>query len=443
VRKSSLIGHALEAFDLTRVRETPADQTLHAFFRQRHYLGSKDRRFIADTVYSMIRDERSLGYFAEQVLSPITAGRPVQPLALYLVLASRIHIQSHDGIVEDVAEIREGGRELHDLTVEAFLTRVSSIDPPLSVIRDPITRLAVTYSIPEFAVSRWLSIFGEGECTAFCAALNTPSLPSLRVNLLRASVATCRSALAAEGVDADPGRISPEGLILRKRVNAKSLAPFREGLFELQDEGSQLISHLVSPLPGETIADVCAGGGGKSLHMAALMNDKGQIYAADINAGRLKKSAERTVRAGVTIIKALETGLAGLSGSCDRVLVDAPCSGSGTWRRNPWLKRLSTPDSVAEYAANQRTILRDASALVQPGGRLVYATCSLFADENERVVENFLDGNNSFRLLNASEILHAQGIAGTVGDMFLRLSPHHHGTDGFFAAAMERSLPVR
>jgi 16S rRNA (cytosine967-C5)-methyltransferase len=337
-----------------------------------------------------------------------------------------------------VADLQVDGKLL-DIPLEGFLSAVNAVPSPLTAISDPVLRLAIGYSMPEFAVRHWIKRIGESECGRLCAALNTSAPISIRVNLIRCSVDHCRSALAGEGVGAESGRIAPEALILQKRVSIQALQSFRDGLFEMQDEGSQLIAHLVAPVPGEVIADACAGGGGKSLHMAALMKNEGVIFASDLSSQRLRQAVQRAGRSGVTILKTCETDMGQLAGKCDRVLVDAPCSGSGTFRRNPWMKALVSPQQVAEYSAMQHEILKAKAGLVRTGGRLVYATCSLFAEENEETVERFLDTNRDFRLLNAGEVLAARGIHLDGRSDFLTVAPHREGTDGFFAAAMERT----
>ena len=441
MRKSSLIGHVVESFDLIHSRNNPADETLRSFFRDRRYLGSNDRRFIAESIYGMIREERSLRYISEHALASmprLSEELPVPSILLYVVFAARVLSQPPSEVLGDVQDLREYGKQ-PALNKKEFLAAVTSVSSPLSAIEDPATRLAIAYSMPDFAVSEWIERYGTEECGELCAALNNPAPSAIRANLLCGPVSACRSALAAEGISTVEGRISPEALILPKRLSLQSLRSFRDGLFEMQDEGSQLISHLVSPLPGETVLDACAGGGGKSLHMAALMENRGTILASDIDPRRLRQAGLRAGRARVKIIKPLEAGPVKTPGGCDRVLVDAPCSGSGTWRRNPWAKRLTTSQLVADYSARQRTILQDHSNSVRDGGRLIYATCSLFTGENEDIVEWFLERNPDFRLVNATEILRLRGIDTTGIGEFLSLAPHRHGTDGFFAAVMERS----
>jgi 16S rRNA (cytosine967-C5)-methyltransferase len=223
-------------------------------------------------------------------------------------------------------------------------------------------------------------------------------------------------------------------------INRHSL--FRDGLVEVQDEGSQLLAWLLAPRRGEMIADYCAGAGGKTLALAMLMRGTGRIYAMDVSARRLAALGARAARAGITNVHSValsgdrDPRVKRLAGKLDRVLVDAPCSGFGTLRRNPDLKWRQGPQAVAELVQKQRAILRAASVLVKPGGRLVYATCSILKEENEAIADDFAAAHPQFTPLSCDELLAAQRIPLRTGDR-LRLWPHVHGTDGFFAAAFE------
>jgi 16S rRNA (cytosine967-C5)-methyltransferase len=213
---------------------------------------------------------------------------------------------------------------------------------------------------------------------------------------------------------------------------------FADGLIEVQDEGSQLLAWLVAPRRGEMIADYCAGAGGKTLALGMLMRGTGRIYAMDISAKRLAALAPRAARAGITNVHTLVLGeddarARRLAGKLDRVLVDAPCSGFGTLRRNPDLKWRHGPDAIAELAAKQRAILRSAARLVKPGGRLVYATCSILQEENDAIADDFLHENAEFRPFSCAEAFAAARIPLDTGER-LRLLPHLQGMDGFYAA---------
>jgi 16S rRNA (cytosine967-C5)-methyltransferase len=235
---------------------------------------------------------------------------------------------------------------------------------------------------------------------------------------------------------------------------------FQEGMFEVQDEGSQLVTLLMGPRRGQTVVDFCAGAGGKTLQLAAALRNTGQVYAFDVSAGRLAKLKPRLVRSGLTNVQPMvlaherDERLDRLAGKADRVLVDAPCSGLGTLRRNPDLKWRQQPALVEELIAKQRAILQAAARLVRPGGHLIYVTCSLLPEENEAVLEAFLAQDSRFSLLDPWPSLFKSGVpeqiprweiptADALVDRFsptvLRLAPHVHGTDGFFAAVLARN----
>jgi 16S rRNA (cytosine967-C5)-methyltransferase len=258
-------------------------------------------------------------------------------------------------------------------------------------------------------------------------ALLEPAPLDLRVNLLKATREEARAALAAEGLDATPTPHSPWGLRLEGRRQITTGPAFRAGLVEIQDEGSQLVAALVDARPGQRVADLCAGAGGKTLALAMTMQNRGQLIACDVSAARLDGAVRRLRRAGVHNVERhlLEPGdkwIKRRANGFDRVLVDAPCTGTGTWRRNPDARLRLTEVDLAELLPKQAALLDQAAILVRTGGRLVYATCSLLAEENEAQVTAFLARCPSFAL---------------VGDP-LSLSPARHGTDGFFAAVLER-----
>ncbi len=230
---------------------------------------------------------------------------------------------------------------------------------------------------------------------------------------------------------------------MASRLNISKHVLFTEGKIEVQDEGSQLLSYLVAPKRGMMVADMCAGAGGKTLAMGALMRNTGRLYAFDVSEKRLHSLGQRLKRSGLSNLNAQSISsendpkLKRLNGKFDRVLVDAPCSGLGTLRRNPDLKWRQTPQDVAELNVKQANILARAARLTKEGGRLIYATCSLLSDENERIAESFLAAHPDFKLLNAAEILRQQQIDLDTGD-YLKLLPHLHQTDGFFAAVFEK-----
>jgi 16S rRNA (cytosine967-C5)-methyltransferase len=298
----------------------------------------------------------------------------------------------------------------------------------LFIVREPATtadQLALQYSFPDQPVREWVERFGQPETERLLSALNTEAPLSIRVNTLRCTVHDCAARLKSEGVLAEPGILSPFALRLPARVQLESLPLYREGWFEVQDEGSQLLSLLLRPEAGARVIDACAGAGGKTM--------------------KLKNLRDRAIRAGVKMSDIIEArhddpALERLHGKGDGVLVDAPCSGLGTVRRNPWLKSVWGGERETSRAALQRDILRHAAMMVRPGGRLVYSTCTLLRSENEDVVEEFLRERDDFSPASSSEILKGWGIGLEQESHYLTLWPHRTGTDGFFAAVMHRAV---
>jgi 16S rRNA (cytosine967-C5)-methyltransferase len=268
----------------------------------------------------------------------------------------------------------------------------------------------------------------------------------LRVNLLKADRKTARHALAAEGVATEPTPLSPVGLRLDKRAPLSGLAAFRDGLFDVQDEGSQIAALMAGARPGMRVVDFCAGAGGKTLALAAGMANRGKLVACDVSADRLERAGRRLRRAGVGNVerRALSSEhdkwVRRHAGGFDRVVVDAPCLGTGTWRRNPDAKWRSQPNDLSELIERQQQILRSAARLVRPGGRLVYVTCSLLREEDEAQAEAFLAAEPGFALMPASSVWRETiGGVSPGGDRYLFLTPARHGTDGFFVAVFERN----
>src|SRR6185436_12896724 len=250
--------------------------------------------------------------------------------------------------------------------------------------------------------------------------------------------------LAASGITGAPTPYSPVGIRVQGRPPINRHVLFESGAVEVQDEGSQLLGYLVAPRRSDLVVDFCAGAGGKSLMLGALMRSRGRIHAFDTSAARLTRLKPRLKRSGLSnlhphvIASENDLRVKRLAGKADRVLVDAPCSGLGTLRRNPDLKWRQTPRSVAELSRKQAAILRAAASLLKPGGRLAYATCSPLPEENEEIVTQFLREHGEFALLHCGELLEQQGIGIDTGE-YLRLWPHVHGTDGFFATVIEKS----
>jgi 16S rRNA (cytosine967-C5)-methyltransferase len=264
----------------------------------------------------------------------------------------------------------------------------------------------------------------------------------LRANTLKTGREELQALLAQEGFPCEPTPWSPSGLRRAERAPLFRTRAFRDGLFEVQDEGSQLLALLLEPRRQEMVVDFCAGAGGKTLHLGALMANTGTLYAFDTSARRLERLKPRLARAGLDTVRMVviaherDERVRRLAGKIDRVLVDAPCSGTGTLRRNPDIKW--RPMDLVALADAQARILAAAATLVKPGGRLVYATCSLLREENEAIVEGFLAATPGFAVMPAGEALARRHLTLAADGDFLRLLPHRHNTDGFFAAILAR-----
>ncbi|HTY98800.1 MAG TPA: RsmB/NOP family class I SAM-dependent RNA methyltransferase [Rhodocyclaceae bacterium] len=391
----------------------PADATLSAFFKAQR-TGSRERAFIAETAYAVLRRKRWLTRLAGEQATP-----------RQLVLASLTRIA---GVSQRQLEGALGEGEAAWL--QALRTQ-----------SEPELKVAEKADFPDWLVE-CLNL-PEADLLALARGLNHSAPLDLRVNSLKATPEEVTAALAKDGIEAEPCRYSPLGLRLKGKPNLARHPLYLEGKIEVQDEGSQLLGYLLAPKRGEMVVDFCAGAGGKTLALGALMRSSGRLYAFDVAEKRLAKLKPRVARAGLSNVHPVciagenDTRVKRLAGKIDRVLVDAPCSGLGTLRRNPDLKWRQSPESVAELTRKQADILAGAARLVKLGGRLVYATCSLLPEENEAIVDAFLAAHAGFARISAGEVLAKQGIA-LAGGEDLHLLPHVHATDGFYAAVMER-----
>ena len=428
MNRSSLIGHLLELLGEVDQRKGPADRTTGEFFRARKYLGSHDRRFIADALYAIIRHRRRAEALLERYVAthPADAGLDAPRVRyLPLVAAAGVMLASGDGSPFDVPPSL-WTTQFPRISLDAFLEAVRA-DRDLAFVHETdAVRLGVQYSFQDWMTGEWLARLGARAVETLLASLNEPAGVALRVNLLKGTRDECRDRLGREGVDTEISTHVPAGLRARKRFAALSLQSFRDGWFELQDEGSQLVGLTAAPAPGMTVLDACAGAGGKTLHMADLMENRGKIIAADTEPRRLGELQERAFRAGVSIVETAPPGGYGEL-AADVVLVDAPCSGIGTVRRSPWLKWSIAEEEIPRHASRQLQLLMANSAYVKPGGRLIYSTCSLFREENEEVVDRFLASVPGFEP------------SGRPPEGAVTLWPHLHGTDGFFIASFRRS----
>ena len=443
MKTASLIGHVVEVLDFVLAGRRPADAVVREFFRARHYLGSSDRRFIAERTFDILRHHRLLTLRCRRVLE-VLPGAPVTPVLPTVMLVAAHEVTCAGGksneLESDIGPL--WGASVRETDCALFIAALACVELPAEILRDGMRMIAVRHSMPDFVVAEWLERFGAEETEALCAASNGNPPVSIRANALKGGVGECREALAKEGIDAVPGTLSPVALVFPKRINAQGLRSFRQGLFEMQDEGSQILSMLLEVRPGMTVLDACAGAGGKSLHIAAMMENRGKIIALDVDAKKLENLLVRSRRAGVTIAVeevVAEEAVFRAVPPADAVLIDAPCSGVGTFRRNPGAKLLCTEEYSISLSRRQSGLLERYAPSVRSGGRLVYSTCTLLRRENQEVVGEFLSLHPDFSLLSAGDILLRQEVSCPGQETYLELFPHRTGTDGYFAAVMVRS----
>jgi 16S rRNA (cytosine967-C5)-methyltransferase len=318
-----------------------------------------------------------------------------------------------------------------------WLTRVMQID------RSAMPA-ALRANLPQWLFDKLVARDGEAATLQLAEALNQPAPLDLRVNAIKATREDVMASLAMAPILCEPTPYAPLGIRIVKKPALQNLPLFKEGAIEVQDEGSQILSQIVGAKRGEMVVDFCAGAGGKTLALGAAMRNTGRLYAFDVSEKRIGKLKPRLARSGLSNVHPVQIAhendakVKRLAGKIDRVLVDAPCSGLGTLRRNPDVKWRQTPQSLVELNAKQRAILAGAARLVKPGGRLVYATCSILEEENEAIVSQFLTLHPDFALVPMKDVLAEQKIALEMND-YLKLAPHTHRTDGFFAAVLERA----
>lgn len=399
-----------EAQDSTR----PADVLLHHFFRAHPELGARDRSVVAEGIFAWLRRRRSLEMLAD-------SQHP-----LLLALATLVRDQGHS-----VRELGPLLSENEGAWLEEFKARRVELPP------------AVAHDVPDWLWERLGQVVSEEERSAMTRAWLQPAPLDIRINPLKTRREAVQEELAKAGIAAVPTPYSPLGLRIAGRPALNRLSSFENGNIEVQDEGSQLLALLVAPTRNEMVVDFCAGAGGKTLLLGALMHNQGRLYAFDTSEKRLSNLKPRLKRSGLSnihpqlIAHENDAKIKRLAGKIDRVLIDAPCSGLGTLRRNPDLKWRQSPAGVAELCAKQRAILASAARLPKVGGRLVYATCSMLPEENRDVIDEFLAHHPEYRLVPAKDVAAKIGLTLDIGD-YLELSPHRNGCDGFFAAILER-----
>lgn len=418
IMNASQLQHTAAALAQMLTFKQPADAVLSAYFREHKKLGRQDRHEIAETAFAALRHYRKISAVLRR-----PEAQPRKAALAALVLGRSVNISQ----IQDILD--EGEQE--------FLAMLKSRKAELTA------DLSVAAELPEWLCAHLQQHWCADEVLAFGRSVAQAAALDVRVNTLKGKRDKVLAALQADYPQAAATPFAPHGIRFADKPALNRHELFLDGTLEVQDEGSQLLAQLVGAKRGEMVVDFCAGAGGKTLAIGAQMANKGRIYAFDIAEKRLANLKPRMVRAGLTnihperIASEHDPRIARLQGKADRVLVDAPCSGLGTLRRNPDLKYRQSPETLANLQQQQASILQAAAQLTAAGGRLVYATCSVLPEENEMQVERFLAANRDFELLDCAELLAAQKIALDTGK-YLQLNSALHQTDGFFAAVMQR-----
>ncbi len=423
---------AISLLDAIGNERAPADDLVADYFRRHRFAGVKDRAAIARHIYGVLRRRGQIDWWLEQCgEAPDARHRLLAELALYEEWEPTAIARACDGDRFRPRTLDEGEKRLVE---KLAASKPVHRDMPL-----PARGNFPVWLAPHLENALGSSLMRE------MAAMQEEAALDLRVNALMTDRETALKNLKQEGVEAVRTPLSPLGLRVFGRVPLGQLEIFKRGEIEVQDEGSQLAALLADARPGMRVVDFCAGAGGKTLALAAAMKNRGHLVACDIATKRLERATQRLRRAGASIVQrvplvsARDKWVKKHAASFDRVFVDAPCTGTGTWRRNPDAKWRLKPADLTELTALQAEILDSAQRLVKPGGRLLYATCSVLKEENEDQIASFLAGHDEFSLVPIASIW-AEAVGGDCPgrNETLRLSPARNGTDGFFVAVMQR-----
>ncbi|MCX9011898.1 MAG: 16S rRNA (cytosine(967)-C(5))-methyltransferase RsmB [Candidatus Methanoperedens sp.] len=404
-----------------------------------------EKTAIAETAYGVLRHMGRIDYIIGNASNVHVSNVRLDILDIFRICTYQAAFTnaSPAGIINNAVALSSREAKLGGFvkrTVEGILRNKDVIYPDRD--KNPMEHICIYHSHPQWIVEKWIREFsGTDAVEALCRVNNLEPPLTIRTNILRTERGQLQKLLNDEDYSSKQTVFSPFGLVVDRREGIFRTEAFRNGLFEVQDEGSQLITLLAGTKPGERVIDACAGNGGKSLFLSGLMKAQGIVIAMDIHAGKLANLRRRAERSGASNIRTMVpdgTGLKQLTASADCVLIDAPCSGMGVFRRNPDAKWRLKEKDIRELAAKQGEILREYSGLIKPGGRLLYATCTISREENEDMVRAFLEENGGFNLIPAAEINPQLFGKFTTEDGFFRALPHVHGTDGFFGAMIKR-----
>ncbi|MGB0562239.1 MAG: 16S rRNA (cytosine(967)-C(5))-methyltransferase [Spirulinaceae cyanobacterium] len=407
---------------------------------------TRDRAFVTELVYGIVRRQRTLDTLIEQL-----GKRPAaqQPPKLRLVLQLGLYQLRYLDQIPDSAAVNTSVELAKQLKLQRlagvvngvlrqYLRQAQNNQEILQLPSEPVTRLGIQYSFPDWLVAQWLQDYGPAATAQLCAGFNQPAPLDLRINPLQTTRSQLQAELETAGVRSQPLAAAPQALRLLNSPGAIPQLPgFQAGHWTVQDSSAQLVSHLLDPQPGETVIDACAAPGGKTTHLAELMQNQGQIIAGDRNRQRLQKVRENAKRLGLTII---QTHLGDSSQfvpeqtGADRVLLDVPCSGLGTLHRHPDIRWRQTPETITDLTQLQSQLLQQGSTWLKPGGRLVYATCTLSPPENEHVIQQFLAQHPDWQIWRPPAESFLQPFVQHEG--WLKVLPHEHNMDGFFMVAL-------
>jgi 16S rRNA (cytosine967-C5)-methyltransferase len=437
---SSLIGHSIELFDEIKKFAYPADRVISKFYELKRYLGSNDRSFITESVYDLMRNLSKIEHLIKISLENYPQYKENPPAILlflgYFVYRSTEYPTTDETFYDIFKE------KLPEIDLSTFIPTVENNIPQLESVP-----LDIKYSFQDWMVQKFSQSVSNEQLEPLLESLNKPAPTTIRVVTSKTSKGRIKEIFEKKKkVEAARTLLAPEGLTISKRINFQEMEEFKRGYFEVQDEGSQVVTLLTEVKPGLVVLDVCAGGGGKTVYMSELMKNAGKIFAFDIDKDRIKNLGRRIKDKNyknIYIVK-VKTELKYFMGTFDVVLVDAPCSGSGTIRRNPDMKWRIKEADIAKYTKLQLEILTEYAAMVKMNGSLVYATCSLFKDENEDIIDQFLQAKPNFSIANLAPILKSndiksiEGVSDFENLKYLHLYPNLHNTDGFFGCVLKR-----
>lgn len=457
---SQNVGQNLRQVALDALRDVERGAFADAALDKRLHWGDlseRDRRLATELTYGCVRRRRTLDALISQLA---TKPADQQPPNLRLILQLGLYqlrylsqIPASAAVDTTVNLAKENGfaglAGFVNGLLRRYLRQVAEREAgdPLDLPADPVSRIGTAHSMPDWIVQQWLAQFGETDTEQLCAWFNQPPSIDLRVNPLRASIEQVEAAMQAAGITVERLPGFPQALRLRNHRGAIPALPgYADGGWSVQDASAQLVGMLLDPQPGETVIDACAAPGGKTTHLAELMGDRGLVWAGDRSASRLKKvlqNAERLQLTSIQLCPGDSRTLTQFTNQADRVLLDAPCSGLGTLHRHADARWRQTPDSVQELAQLQSELLRHVATWVKPGGSLVYATCTLHPDENERVVQHFLATHPNWKIDPLPSNHAAARFQQPEG--WLRILPHRYDLDGFFMTRLiscNGSLPA-